>query len=277
MNVELIGGGGAFFTPSTVLEAELAIDVALTPGDPRFWSLLDVTPAPGTRLGSGAFPTSKAGKAAEPPFLVSLFLQYKRPTSLRNSGATEWDRHREAYLRIDLSRRQHQRLRDLERAVAPSAVVRYAAPSFWSLEDLWRAQTGRHVAERSLYASPLALGSHERWTWSPGMGSLAHSTPREFAAETGDTFPETLVQAAVAPGRQEPRQHLSRLAAALTKSGFQEKLAPRAASDVKAGDEPWLADTALFADLAVITQASLRAAASWRLLVCGERASASPT
>lgn len=121
-NVELILGSGQFFAPPTPLEGDIGIDVALAPGHPGIWQLLNVPPPPGIDVGAGktpGWPTAKAGGA--PPFLVSLFVQYKVASYLTRKYAKEWGAHNEDYWRIELMPHQHKRLQQLEQSASPIA------------------------------------------------------------------------------------------------------------------------------------------------------------
>jgi hypothetical protein len=104
-NLELLAGNGSFFTPTTSLEGALGIDVALTPGDPRVWLLLGVKPPRGVAVGPTSFRRwpKNAAASASPPFLVSLFVQYKRSTHLTRSNTTEWSTHNLPYWRVELA------------------------------------------------------------------------------------------------------------------------------------------------------------------------------
>src|SRR3954451_4609373 len=95
-NLELLAGSGSFFAPTTSLEADLGVDAALTPGDPKIWSLLGLQPPRGASLSAKTFPGWPTGApaGATPPFLVSLFVQYKRSTYLTRASAKEWVDHK---------------------------------------------------------------------------------------------------------------------------------------------------------------------------------------
>jgi hypothetical protein len=143
-NVELIAGRGDFFTPPTTSERRLGIDCALTPGDARIWGLLGLPTPGGATIGPKTFPAwpTTFPSGAAPPFLASLFVQYKRPDYLTTRRAREWRYHGGAYFRMHLTPHQHQLLLDLDNTVGGDGIVLYAAPSFWRYDDMWliRAQ-----------------------------------------------------------------------------------------------------------------------------------------
>jgi hypothetical protein len=223
-NLELLTGNGAFFTPTTSVEEHLGVDVAMTPGDPRIWRLLGISPPRGVVAGSGSFrywPKS-APAAATPPFLVSLFIQYKRMTHLTRSTATEWGTHHGPYWRLELSRRQHHRLQVLEAAVGHEAVVRYAAPKFWRHEDMWQLQGAGAVLDHSLFVVPTHVSQrHTRLTWSAPIGLVGHSESEPVRSESPHDVVRDLTRRAGERRRGRPapeedaRVHLNVLAAAL--------------------------------------------------------------
>jgi hypothetical protein len=288
-NLELLAGSGSFFAPTTSLEAHLAIDVAMTPGDPRVWSLLGVPPPRGAKMGSTIFrhwPVD-APEGASPPFLVSLFVQYKRSTHLTRATAAEWAVHNSPYWRVELSARQHRRLQEVESAVGPEAAVRYAAPKFWKHEEMWQYQGAGGITDNSLFVSPGAVGSrHERLTWSPVRGLVGHSEAEPLPVEGPADLARDLTRLARDPRRRrdrsmDPRGHLASLAGALeelTPSGrrrAQWEEALRAEPYVDAQVESYETLGPL-AEMAVVAEAASAARASWILLAVSEASSPAP-
>lgn len=284
-NLELLAGSGAFFTPTTSMENHLGIDAALVPGDPRVWQLLGVRVPSGVGAGPGTFGAwpKSTPSAASPPFLVSLFVQYKRTSHLTRSNAREWTTHGEPYWRVDLSAHQHVLLQQLEAATATDAVVRYAAPEFWQHEDMWKYQGVGKVLDRSVFAAPRAIGRHHsRLTWSPTKGLVGHSETEEVPAETSRDVALELRRVADR-GREGPnrsaRQHLAALAAAVgdlrsegdlatgrrSRTEWQEVLEARS-------DESDLPPGALepLSEIAMIAEAAHHARSSWLVVALSE-------
>lgn len=221
-NLEMLAGGGQFFVPTLPQEKDIGIDIALTPGNPQIWSLLKVKPPPGVRLGPGAVPTwpPNLPTAASPPFLISLFLQYKRSTFLTRKNAKEWSHHGEPYWRIVLTPHQHKLLRELELRVGDKAVVRYAAPRFWQYQELWLFQSMGAILDQSMFVSPEeALSHHSRLTWSPTHGLQGHSTPERLPDERSTELSRAVIAKAAssldADKREDARTHIRTLARAL--------------------------------------------------------------
>ncbi|MDW5593570.1 hypothetical protein VSS74_04435 [Conexibacter stalactiti] len=280
-NLELLAGSSRFFAPTTPVEASLGIDAALTPGDPRVWRLLGLPPPRGVRADPGSFSAWPAGTpaSATPPFLLSLFLQYKRSTRLTRSTANEWSAHRAPYWRVDLSARQHQTLLDLEAAVQGDAEVRYAAPRFWRHEDMWYLQGSSGVIDNSLLISPASIGSgHECITWSQGRGMLAHSEPRNVEFENAESFGRAL-RTRTRPARvRRPRDHFDELAEALApltpskrdKAAWALQVADQLERERDHADIDREVDAEVvdvLADFAVVAEAAQAAGASWTILV----------
>ena len=166
-NVELIAGRGEFFAPPTTAERQLGIDCALTPGDARIWGLLGLPAPQGAPVSAGTFPAwpSAFPPGAEPPFLASLFIQYKRPDYLTTRRAKEWVDHNAPYFRMYLTPHQHQLLLDLEGTVGTDGVVLYAAPSFWTYDDMWLNQGAGKLMGTSMLVKPSAIRlGHQLWT-----------------------------------------------------------------------------------------------------------------
>lgn len=234
-NLELIAGSGSFFAPPTPLEGNLGVDAALTPGDPKIWHLLGLASPRGAQVGPKTFsrwPAAAPG-GATPPFLVSLFVQYKRSTYLTRSWSKEWETHGGPFWRVDLSTRQYKVLRNLEQQVGGLGAVRYAAPRFWRYEDMWQQQASGTVLDNALFFAPSDLHQpHERVTWSRAQGLVGHSRPEPIRSETARDLATDLRrrvrQQRSAPGHARPRAYLDLLAAAL------EDLAPS-----RRGREEW--------------------------------------
>lgn len=282
-NLELLAGSGSFLAPTPSVEARLAIDVALTPGDPRIWRLLGVPPPPGIRAGPGAFRHWPAGAAptASPPFLVSLFTQYKRSTHLTRSTATEWKEHGAPYWRVALRAHQHRILQELEAAAGSDAVVRYAAPKFWQHREMWQHQGAGAVLDNSLFVAPSEIDpGHTRLTWSDSRGLVGHSEPESLRAETSQDLRAEIENRVETrrrePVRRTPRHHLGELATALSnltpsqrhREQWQNEIA--ASPDIR---DRFKTDEVIepLADIATIAEAAHAARASWLMVAVTER------
>ena len=282
-NLELLAGSGKFFAPTTSVEAHLAIDVALTPGDPRIWSLLGVTPPRGVVAGPATFrgwPAS-AVTSASPPFLVSLFIQYKRSTHLTRATAKEWTTHRARYWRVEITAHQHRILQDLEFAVGSDAVVRYAAPTFWRHAEMWQFQGAGAVMDNSLFAAPSRVrAQHTRMTWSPAAGLFGHSERESLLAGASEEVGReivTRVDVGVATAYPKLRdvifEALARAVAEMTPSQrgreqWRHEIATRPEiRDLLESDEA----IEPLADISAVAEAAHAAGASWLMVAVANR------
>jgi hypothetical protein len=278
-NLELIGSSGAFFVPTTSLEGALGIDVAMAPGDKRIWELLGIRPRAGTVAGPGVFsgwPQGGPGKELTPPFLTSLFLQYKRSSYLTRAHASEWATHGKPYWRVNLSRHQHLLLRDLEAAVQGRAVVRYAAPKFWRHEDMWTFQATGGILDNSMLVSPVTISpEHSVLTFSDPAGLVGHSSPERLPVESTRDLARVVVEhvsAETTLDRRRPRAYLDDLAVAVA----EWNLSRRGRRELQ--DEVWSrlhalrgepvedSEVATLADVALIAEAANAARASWVII-----------
>jgi hypothetical protein len=280
-NVELIAGRGDFFTPPTTAERRLGIDCALTPGDARIWGLLGLPPPRGASVGAGTFPTwpTVFPSGAEPPFLASLFVQYKRPDYLTTRRAKEWRHHNRAYFRMNLTAHQHQLLLDLEQTVGTDGIVLYAAPSFWRYDDMWLNQGAGHLMASSMLVQASAIGpGHNLWTWTPGGRGIAHSDPVETRFDTVTGVRDKLTSITRSRERQAPREHLQKIATAMLEAQVAQK--PRERWEEEIGGKVW-ADAAVpsaetvseLADAAIVAEGATKARVSWLIIAMSERPS----
>jgi hypothetical protein len=162
---------GSVFSSGQVLEGIVGYDaaVALGPGSP-LWRILGARRPRGVRLVPTMWapgPLPRAWRLPQSP--VSLILQYKRPELLSRSTAKQWHLWNGRYYRFTCDTDQRDLLCRLEQAVGGRALVRYAAPAFFTRGELEQAHLARVVLRRSGFLSPLQLGNHNVWTYQrPG-------------------------------------------------------------------------------------------------------------
>jgi len=217
VNLELIGGSGNFFAPTQQVEEGLGYDIALVPGEAAIWSALGL-PVPPTGVETPiAYDASGQPISGGQTFAASLFIQYKRPEHMIRRSARE-TRPRQArggsvpFFRVRLNADQHDVLIDLERRVGADAVVRYGAPLFHEIEDLWVRQATRGVFSASSFIPPSRAGNPPAcWTYDEQGTSIFCSEPRFEEAERRDDVLRAIVQ--VARERESERtSHLRALA-----------------------------------------------------------------
>jgi hypothetical protein len=186
---------GSVWSAGQVLEGIVGYDGV---ADPHIkdvvWKVLKVRRPKGVVLApghwhGGALP-SAADLSSRP---VTLVLQYKRPEFLFGARAAQWRLWHRPYFRFTRSSRQQTILARLERNLAGSAVVRYAAPAFWRRADLEANTSSGSVIEESGFLSPSALGGHSVWTYtSPGIEGIANPSGRIAQFESASTVRELL-------------------------------------------------------------------------------------
>jgi hypothetical protein len=278
-NIELISGRGTFFAPPPTAEQRLGIDCALTPGDARIWKLLGLPAPTGTAIGASTFQAwpSSFPPGASPPFLASLFVQYKRPDYLTTRRAAEWQHHGSPYYRIHLTPHQHQRLIDLSQTVGSDGVVLYVAPSFWRYDELWLKQGAGQIMEASMLKSASQLASgHHRWTWTPGGRGSAHSELEDGEYSTIVELRDQLTTLAANRPRKTPRDHLGAIADAMLEAGVSEKRREQWRDEMvlelrqrdEQVDEEVVSE---LADAAVVAEGATRAKVSWLILALSLR------
>jgi hypothetical protein len=189
-NIELGRGTSPFgyvFAPGQVLEGLLGFDAAASPAlEHPVWRVIDVARPPGVRLLPRMWSGSRQPASGQlPATLISLVLQYKRPEFLSGARATQWASWRRPFYRFTRSVDQQRVLKRLERQLGHEAVVRYAAPAFWTFAELEAAQLSGRVLSRSGFVSPTALGAHRVWTYTdPGSFGLANPRSPRLPFET---------------------------------------------------------------------------------------------
>lgn len=188
------GRGTPHFKPTRPRETHLGYDFAV---HTSFERLL----GPGLFLVDDdvrrAVPTDQWG--ALPPRYVSAFVQCKTPYRIEHPGksvrAAQQHWNGLPYYRIELSMsrtradphgtRQVEALRRLERTTHGRAIVRYAAPCFWTFSSCAYHVYSESVAAHSHFQSPSRLAGHEHYTYRhPHEPGLALSEPENVEAST---------------------------------------------------------------------------------------------
>lgn len=177
------------FSSGQVLEKILGYDAAADP-DPThpIWQVLALPRPPSLRLLPSHWPLGASPPATRLPRVpISLLLQFKRPEYLRGPAAKQWHRWRKPYFRFSRRAFQHRVLLRMERSCQGQAVVRYAAPAFWTVTELEARHLSRKVLSSSGFVSPSTLGSHQVWTYTqPGVKGFGNPDGARTRFETLD-------------------------------------------------------------------------------------------
>jgi hypothetical protein len=275
-NLELASGlMGTVWTSGQVLEAIVGYDAVANPLQHHIiWRILQVPRPSSIHLAPHHWLGSPKPSAPDLPSQpISLVLQYKRPEYLRGPPARQWGHWRQPYFRFTRARTQHSTLRRLQRGLAAAAVVRYAAPAFWTRAELETNAMARSVIENSGFVGPDSLGRHHVWTYrAPGIEGFGNPRGRRIQFASLEELRGLLAQ-----------QIESVDLVATTGEGLLAHLAE--AGTVSRRREPWLrADLQVFegnlaaaeiqltraslsaiVNLASITSLTARIAASWHL------------
>lgn len=248
MNLELIAGSAQFFAPMQVIEEKVGYDIALVPGHMAIWANLGVKQPTGvqTPVEYGAKSIPVAGGQS---FAASLFVQYKRAEKMFYRSALQTGDRAQAggdvpFFRVYFDKDQHEVLVDLEQAVGQNAVVRYAAPLFHLIEDLWVRQSTRSVFGSSSFIPPASAGIPASvWTYADDGTSIFCSEPRRGEAEDGNGVLQSLVRMSLGRDRPGTNDHLRSLAAEVEQVDLTERRRRQRFDDLgergASGDAQW--------------------------------------
>jgi hypothetical protein len=113
---------------------------------------------------------------------------------------------------------------DLEKQASGDALVRYAAPMFHQIEELWGHQSTRSVFANSVFASPSAAGVPPTvWTFDASGMSIFCSAPRRVETDRSEGLARSIVRTALARNRVSTREHLRTLAQEVEQVDYSER------------------------------------------------------
>lgn len=252
VNLELIAGSGMFFAPMQVIEENVGYDIALVPGHTAVWSQLGVGASPVGVETAVAYDAALNPAPGGQTFVASLFVQYKRPERMVRRNAVEAPGRQSQgggvpFFRVRLNGNQHEVLAELESRVGGDAVVRYAAPLFHRIEDLWVRQSTRAVFAGSAFIAPSAAGNPPScWTYDNNGAPIFCSQPRRGESERSDDVLGAIVRAA---GEARPQRgtHLRALASEISQIDLTSRRKRRRIDDIddrgryrEPRDEEWV-------------------------------------
>lgn len=218
-NIELARwtGGPRVYASGQVLESVVGYDAVAHPGTGHpLWRVLGAPRPRGVRLLPSLWHQQPSAKAL-PRRNVSLVLQYKRPDYLPGN---RWSTQRplwggQPYFRFRTEAAQHGVLRHFEQQVGKAALVRYAAPAFWTLTELDVRSHAREVLSRSGFVSPLSLRRHTVWTYAePGVEGKGNPDGEAIGFETFEALAARTPDASADPRTPGLAEHLGALARA---------------------------------------------------------------
>jgi len=184
MNYEL-AEKGRIYPAGQCLEKDIGIDAALFfSKNSKFWRKWNDSRSlnfrPGVNLSRKLWNIAerKLKSAAFPKFKCNLFIQYKRPESIKSPNGKQYPDWRHAYFRYKIRPHQQNTLAELERKTSPNAIVVYACASFSKIDALWKNAENNHLVENSNFVPPHTLIGHHCYTFINGTnGGKACSEP----------------------------------------------------------------------------------------------------
>lgn len=269
VNIELARGAASPFVPTQHAEFYLGIDAAHNPRDLNaIWRILAVQVPRRVMLSPMLWPALPPGFHDEiPGRYASLFLQYKASVHQDHRRAKHFARMGGPYYEVRITTHQQRRLADLEVHVAAGAVVRYAAPAFWSRGDFDRHDERREVLRHSAFVSPSLVKGHRKWMFELPTGKAVFNPDPE---ETDGESWEVTVRRLSEVGRRETlRAHIRSLAAAVSE---------RQAGAAQDGGDGWIErirrygrlnqeDSSFLRDLSTVTESADAAGADWTVFL----------
>lgn len=268
-NIELARGIATPFVPTQNLEWYLGFDAAHDPQRVHaIWRILCVHVPKRMPLSPEIWPMLPHHFHDEiPGRYVSLFMQYKSATYQDHRRAKHFSHIGKPYFQVPITYPQQQRLRTLETNVRQRAVVRYAAPAFWSRTHFDEYDERREILKHCAYTSPAKVASHRRWMYeNPTSKAFFNS---EFEAADGESWDTLVTVLSERSQRESLRSHIHALAIAI---------APQSFPDEQRGELQWTErlrrygqfenqDIELIIDMSRISLAAIDIDTSWVILL----------
>jgi hypothetical protein len=200
------GPGPTPWAPGQILEHLVGFDAAANP-DPShpLWRVLGAPRPKGLVLLPdhwAGLPGRRPARKRLPSNPVSFIVQFKRPEFIQSHAGKQWRLWRTPYYRFKIDAYQQRTLKRLEDNSAGGAIVRYAAPAFWTNQAMDAARLSEQVIASSGHVPPSELVRHTAWTYvAAGWAGRANPTGKERRFERlRDLFLE--------PEQYEPSQSL---------------------------------------------------------------------
>lgn len=210
-----------------VAEKVLGYDAtALPPTNDPIWSYLGCPPSfsrSGTVLYPQHWTNSPGGNPTTKQLAMtniqstSLVLQYKRSEYLKTKNSKQYHLWNNFYYRFAVDNNQQTVLDILENNLSKFALVRYAAPSFHTIQEITLHRQNREIAKKSGYVSPSKLTGHHYWTFT-APGSYGKANVFRGEHETFEEL-ETLVNKLQRLSTDDPKNTIIK-----TANGFMDTL-----------------------------------------------------
>ena len=147
------------------------------------------------------------------------------------------------------------------------AVVRYAAPAFWSRADFDKHDASRQVLNHSSFVAPARIKDHRRWMYDRPNGK-AYFNP-DFEVADNDGWESVVRNLRTVAKRQTLRDHVRSLVGTLPERGtaIAGEVSKEWIERVQRYGRFSREDIELLMDLKTVTAAAEVAEASWTVLV----------
>jgi hypothetical protein len=268
-NIELARGTATPFIPTQNIEFYIGVDAVHQPRDINpIWRILSVRVPRKIMLSPALWPRLPRSFHDEiPGRFVSLFVQYKVPVYQDNRRAKYFGSMNGPYYVASITAHQRRRLQSLEQRVGSRAVVRYAAPVFWSRQDFDAYDSQRQILTHSAFVPPATVKSHRKWMFAESNRPMIFNPEPEESS--GETWAEVTRLLSENARRQSLRQHIRELAELLI-----EGLSPGVGHE----DANWIDrlrrygefsddDVQLLLDLSTVALSADLAQADWVILL----------
>lgn len=266
VHIELARGGAGPFVPTQAAEKYIGVDAASDPAKwHAIWQILSVQIPRRVELSPTLWPELPPRFHNQiPGRMCSLFMQFKRPVFQDRKSAKYFAHIGGTYFQVGITPHQQQTLLRLERRLRTKAVIRYAAPAFWSRSDFELHDRHRQVLSNSAYISPARVKKHRQWMYSGPIGRVVvNPIAEEFEDEGWEAVVDRMRDLAE---RETLRQHVRKLAEVLGSDVMPDRAAgwlSRLAQYGVFSDE----DNRFLSDLSTVARAAEMADSAWLVML----------
>ncbi|HCM9117295.1 MULTISPECIES: hypothetical protein [Enterobacter cloacae complex] len=116
-----------------------------------------------------------------PSIKTNLLFQYKRPELITTANGKEWFYWNQEYYRYPIYKEQQILLEKLDKRFGTKALILYASPAIYDINDLVQAKINGTIIESTNFCKVNKLKGHHRNTYiKSGNNSFACSEPEEL-------------------------------------------------------------------------------------------------
>jgi hypothetical protein len=273
VHIELARGRASPFVPTQSIEAYIGIDAAADPAKSHaIWRILNVHIPRRIPLSPALWPAlPRQFQDDIPGRFCSLFMQFKRPIFQDNKRAKYHARIGGPYYEVRITPHQQKALLQLQKRVKGKAIVRYAAPAFWSRAHFDLHDARRQVLVNSAFICPSRIKTHRKWMYVGPSGKVILNPDPEDT--DGQAWQAVIAEMTALAAQQSLREHVRSLAAAVSDEDDRQ---------VARDENSWLIrisqygrfseeDISLLIDLSVIARAADEADSTWIVLLLPDK------